>query len=40
MQYCSIYGITGVVGVHEGSVRAPRARGSARRGVINSLWTE
>ena len=38
MQYCSIHGITGVMGVHEGSVRPPQPE--ARRGVINSLWTE
>ena len=40
MQYCSIHGITGVVGVHEGSVRPRPSPEPGRYGVINSLWTE
>jgi hypothetical protein len=40
MQYCSIHGITGVVGVHEGSMRSPEPGAPGRRGIINSLWTE
>jgi hypothetical protein len=39
MQYCSIHGITGVMGFTRAACDRPSPE-PGRHGVINSLWTE